>query len=263
MFLPGYHGLGEHAKYTMKQPSTATLVLHGKESEQQRHWTLDTPMLTLGRDDDNDIVLPDRKVSRRHAVIRVERGRWVFEDQDSRNGTFINGHQLREPWFLSDGEVIHVANKFSLTFIDSEITMPATMLTQAGGEMTQSGSFVVGGGTKKPKLFDGPPPSSYRLTLEHKARRIWVGGTELHPPLSASQYALLEVLYDHIGEVVSREVIASRIWPKASGIVSEQAIDSLVWRLRKRIAKLDPDNEYITTVRGHGIRMETVPAESP
>lgn len=243
----------------MNPSSTATLILQGPESGHQRHWTLDDVPLTIGRDEDNDIVLPDRKVSRRHAIIRLERGRWVLEDQGSRNGTFINGQQLQEPWLLSDGEIVHVANKFALMFIDAEITMPATVMTQASELITQSGSVALGTGSGKTnKIADGPPVTPYRLKLDHKARRIWVNDQELHPPLSASQYALFEVLYDHIGEVVSREVIASKIWPKASGIVSEQAIDSLVWRLRKRIAVIDPGPEFITTVRGHGIRMEKV-----
>jgi DNA-binding response OmpR family regulator len=38
--------------------------------------------------------------------------------------------------------------------------------------------------------------------------------------------------------------------------VSEQAIDALVRRLRDRLAEVDPNGEYIVTVRGHGFRMD-------
>jgi DNA-binding response OmpR family regulator len=38
--------------------------------------------------------------------------------------------------------------------------------------------------------------------------------------------------------------------------VSDQALDALIRRLRERIAALDPEREYISTVRGHGIRLD-------
>ncbi|MFZ4813533.1 MAG: winged helix-turn-helix domain-containing protein, partial [Phototrophicaceae bacterium] len=37
--------------------------------------------------------------------------------------------------------------------------------------------------------------------------------------------------------------------------VSEQAIDALVRRLRDRLAEVDPDTQYIVTMRGHGFRL--------
>jgi DNA-binding response OmpR family regulator len=38
--------------------------------------------------------------------------------------------------------------------------------------------------------------------------------------------------------------------------VTEQAIDALVRRLRDRLAEIDPEGEYIVTIRGHGFRMD-------
>jgi DNA-binding response OmpR family regulator len=59
------------------------------------------------------------------------------------------------------------------------------------------------------------------------------------------------------GAVVSREEIVHAVWPDAHGEgVSEQAIDALVRRLRERLAEVDPEHQYIITVRGHGFRFE-------
>jgi adenylate cyclase len=44
----------------------------------------------LGRGSDNDIVLPDFSVSRRHAVLRSEDGDWFVYDLDSTNGVQLN-----------------------------------------------------------------------------------------------------------------------------------------------------------------------------
>jgi pSer/pThr/pTyr-binding forkhead associated (FHA) protein len=51
--------------------------------------------LTIGRDAQNDLALPSKKVSRQHAEIRFERGRWVLEDRGSFNGTFLNANRLQ------------------------------------------------------------------------------------------------------------------------------------------------------------------------
>jgi ABC-type multidrug transport system ATPase subunit len=46
--------------------------------------------ITIGRNSDNDIVLSDPTVSRHHAAISVESGKYWVEDLDSTNGTYLN-----------------------------------------------------------------------------------------------------------------------------------------------------------------------------
>ena len=63
------------------------------------------------------------------------------------------------------------------------------------------------------------------------------------------------------GGVVSREEVVHSVWPEAvEEGVSEQAIDALVRRLRERLAEMDPDHQYVITVRGHGFRFDNSPA---
>ena len=49
---------------------------------------------SLGRDPEADIVVVDPRVSRRHAVLRVENGRWLLEDAGSTNGMFLGAHRV-------------------------------------------------------------------------------------------------------------------------------------------------------------------------
>ncbi len=60
---------------------------------------------SLGRAVDNDIVLEDRDVSRYHARILWEAGRYVLVDQGSTNGTFVAGQRI-ERREMSGGEEI-------------------------------------------------------------------------------------------------------------------------------------------------------------
>lgn len=63
--------------------------------------------LGIGRDPENDLVLDDRRVSRRHAEIRLRLGRFTLYDLESTNGTFVNGRRVAEV-VLSDGDRIGI-----------------------------------------------------------------------------------------------------------------------------------------------------------
>lgn len=62
---------------------------------------------TVGRSDDNNLVLPDRWISRNHAMLQgMEDGSFYLIDLGSRNGTFINGRRVSVPVILQDGDII-------------------------------------------------------------------------------------------------------------------------------------------------------------
>jgi FHA domain-containing protein/uncharacterized protein DUF1707 len=51
--------------------------------------------LVIGRNPDCDLVVMDPTVSRRHAELRREEGRWILADLGSSNGTRVNGWRIR------------------------------------------------------------------------------------------------------------------------------------------------------------------------
>lgn len=51
------------------------------------------PETNLGTAKENDIVLSDRFVSRHHARLRWDGVDWLFEDLDSRNGSYVNDNR--------------------------------------------------------------------------------------------------------------------------------------------------------------------------
>jgi hypothetical protein len=63
------------------------------------------PGATIGRRD-CDVVIADREVSRRHAVIRATVQGFVLEDLDSSNGTFVNGRRIAAPHPLTEGDEV-------------------------------------------------------------------------------------------------------------------------------------------------------------
>lgn len=65
--------------------------------------------LRLGRSMDNDIVLPDDKVSRHHGQIGVRLGMLVYTDLGSTNGSFLNGSGVTEI-ALGPGDVLQLGS---------------------------------------------------------------------------------------------------------------------------------------------------------
>ncbi len=60
---------------------------------------------TIGRGDDNNFVLPDRWISRNHAMLqRMETGEFYLIDLGSRNGSFVGGRRVTVPVTLKNSD---------------------------------------------------------------------------------------------------------------------------------------------------------------
>jgi hypothetical protein len=67
---------------------------------------------TVGRASDNDIVLPDSYVSRRHCAILIHAHQHCeLHDTASRNGTYLNGTRLGTPTPLKSGDEIRICDR--------------------------------------------------------------------------------------------------------------------------------------------------------
>lgn len=193
---------------------------------------------TVGRDVTCEIMIPDRQVSRRHATFTPSPKGIVLEDLGSKNGTHVNGQVLENSVILKDGDIVQIAFAQQFTFLSSDATLPLEYPSEIKSSVEAPG----------------------QLKLEKRSRQVWVKGEEIIPPLSVSQFQLLEILFENQGKVVSRKEIIEKIWGEENAIeVSEQALDALVRRLRDRLASLDRHSSYITTVRGHGLRLDNPP----
>jgi pSer/pThr/pTyr-binding forkhead associated (FHA) protein len=62
----------------------------------ERSYELDRAQVRIGRHADNDITLAGPTVSSHHAVVRLDGGSAVIEDEGSLNGTFRNGERIEQ-----------------------------------------------------------------------------------------------------------------------------------------------------------------------
>ena len=201
-------------------------VIHGLRDGER--FVIRDQHLVIGRDESADIQLESPYVSRNHAEIIKEGGYWFLIDQYSKNGVFKNlsriqpGKKVR----IREGDHIRIGSVSVFTFHDPEATI-------------HESEFHI---------------KSLGLWLDLANHQVYIYNQRLEPPLSQQQFKLLHALIENEGGVLTNEKIAGVLWPQAAGGVAVAAIDNAISRLRSRLAEIDPEHDYIRTVRGVGKR---------
>jgi pSer/pThr/pTyr-binding forkhead associated (FHA) protein len=91
-------------------------------------------LTTLGRNLENDIVFHEDFLSRYHAEIVLQDGRYMLYDKNSTGGTYVNGKKV-DHCILNSGDLISLAN-IQIMFVDNNSTLmgKSTGMTQALGD---------------------------------------------------------------------------------------------------------------------------------
>jgi len=210
----------------MTNDQSARLILIPDPAQR---WELTKTKTLIGRRPPADIIFPASRISRQH--IRIERREFDYYlfDLGSKNGTFVNGQPVgAEGHRLVGGDEIVLGGVVSLRFEDPDETMQGPRLGRLQG-----------------------------VWIDPDSGEVWVDALPVTPPLSAAQFTLLQLLYDANGGIVSRAQVIATVWPAAnpSG-VSEEAVDGLIKRLRRRLRQAQPQQDYLQVIRGRGLRLK-------
>lgn len=178
---------------------------------------------TIGRSVQCDIVVDVKSISRLHAKIERDGLRYLLYDTHSANGTYINGRRLHEPHVLQDEDQIGLSK-------------PAPLL-----------------------LFVDADPTEYisgQLRYDERSMTFYLN---LKPvDLTAAQHRLLFHLYQHAGDVCTRESCAEALWGRDydPGLDAE-ALDRAISKLRQKLREIKADADMIKTSRGLGYILDS------
>lgn len=86
------------------------IVMYRREGAAGARVPLDLLPLRIGRDNDNELVLDEEGISRRHARIERRDGRVVAMDTSSTNGTLLNGVELATIAELKTGDQLTIGS---------------------------------------------------------------------------------------------------------------------------------------------------------
>jgi hypothetical protein len=193
-----------------------------------QRFTLERDLTIIGRADDCDIRVADPLASRRHAQVRREPWRYVLEDLGSRNGTLVNGEAVAGERPLQHGDTVHVATT-PLRFEDPDATIPMAR--------------------------DSLRPVHLPVWVNATTGEAFAFGQQLE--LAPKELALLTLLYERAGAVCDKDAIARAVWPEYGGAVSDYNIETLVSRLRSKLAQGGAGTDAIVTVKKRGYRLRS------
>lgn len=91
------------------------------------------------------------------------------------------------------------------------------------------------------------------ISLEKGTHQIWIGGKELEH-LTRQEFAILELLLEHPGQVFSKEAIFTYAWQEEY-MGETKTLDVHISNIRKKLKSLT-EKEYIQTVWGIGYRLQ-------
>jgi pSer/pThr/pTyr-binding forkhead associated (FHA) protein len=83
-------------------------------------FVFDKDIMSVGRSRDNDVVIENLSVSRNHARIRRQTGKYILTDLNSANGTFVNGVRVSKTEIVHD-DVITIG-KHKLVFSNKALS---------------------------------------------------------------------------------------------------------------------------------------------
>lgn len=177
----------------------------------------------IGRSRRCHMVVKHLLVSRQHARLERDGDRYVLMDIGSVNGTFVNGQPLGEAHLLCHGDTIGLGEAAPLLrFVDPDSTVR----------------------------------SSGRISFNPATGVFLIGATPIQlPPV---QFHLLQHLYEHRGEVCSREACAQAMWGRSyDPVIDAGAFDQAMSSLRRIIrgatlSSTDPIDVY--RGRGYSLR---------
>jgi predicted component of type VI protein secretion system len=89
---------------------------------------LEGDQLIIGRDAVNAVAINDAEVSRKHARLTFQGGKYVIGDLGSTNGTFVNGQRLVSSTVLKSGDVVSLGEQIVLMYEGLSADAGATMI---------------------------------------------------------------------------------------------------------------------------------------
>jgi len=142
------------------------LILKEKDGSTKEYHFTEGP-ISIGRAADNKFLLPDKMVSRQHAVILcTDKGKWIIEDLDSTSKTYLNDKAIHKSE-IKAGDCIRIA-EFTIEFDPEEQVKTTKEISDADT------TFDVEAGLATPQheTLVRKPDASHAPAMRLAARRL-------------------------------------------------------------------------------------------
>ena len=157
-------------------------------SDEGQSFDLKTDIVYVGRSPDNHIQMKDKFISRKHIKILNKGDKYFVEDLKSKNGTFVNGQQIRPAVEHEVGEGVPIVLGMSVLCLGKaclESVIPFLDSIDLSKEITESETIVV---------QDRPMTSQRNMELINKVSDALIQSTDINEILEKILDAILDLL---------------------------------------------------------------------
>ena len=159
-------------------------------------YALEGDQLIIGRDATSNVAISDAEVSRKHARLTFQGGKYVLEDLGSTNGTFVNGQRLANATVLKSGDVVSLGEQIVLMYEALAGDAGSTMISRgAPVRPAQAPASAPAAAVATPPQQYAPPPTA-----------------SASPPTSSSTPRNRMLLFGGIGVLVLICLCAAVLW---------------------------------------------------
>ena len=180
----------KHTKTEEEKMETPMLLLKNNNgiNVESNIFLLESPLIKIGRDSSADLRIPDQFISRLHAEIYSEGGKWFIRDNKSKNGTCVNNNKIgADPVQLKQGDVISFSQKIEYIYRDHEDDSDSTR--------TISVSL-----------------SPYGVEINEKSEEVIVDGIKISPRLGQQEFMFLSLLAEEPDRIHTYKELAKKIY---------------------------------------------------
>lgn len=128
--------------------------------------------LIVGRDAVNAVSINDAEVSRKHARLTFQGGKYVIEDLGSTNGTFVNGVRITTSTVLKSGDIVSLGEQIVLMYEGLSADAGATVL---GRKAVHPAPSPAPAAAPAPQAYPPPAPAAPAASRPLKNLPIFIG----------------------------------------------------------------------------------------
>jgi len=132
---------------------------------------LSSALLTIGRGNECDVIIPDASISRQHSQILRQESGWYVQDLGSRNGTALNGERLSAPRRLEDGDSLMLGTILLRYLAGSAQSANETLTEEARPDTQTPGEDAPTEETARAARTRALPPKPPTMPLQGREKR--------------------------------------------------------------------------------------------
>jgi len=177
------------------------LVKHKNGSAREFQFT--EGAISIGRAADSHVFLPDRAVSKQHAIISIaEGGKWVVQDMDSANKTYLNNEAVQKA-------EIKTGDSLRITDFTIEINLEDRTEAEKAIEMEDTLNLEASLTTPKHETVVRKPDAQHAPAMRLAARRL----TDFSQASDTiAEVSSLEELLVTLLNVTTKQFSAFHVW---------------------------------------------------